>query len=162
MCIGSSFYAERNQRRVRWESTWVKQLKILHDKMLRLFFCTKKKLLQLYIKSNFFQQTQNCAKLFFGARHLEKGLNRGQGNFWCPFFFQKIALFCQYWHCRNFLDQALSGHYFLSLPIFIYLFLFFLLFKQKMLFLFFIGIFFTLQIKHRQKMSLQLHITITI
>ena len=28
----------------------------------------------------------NHTKLYFDAKHLKKGLNRGWRNFWCPFF----------------------------------------------------------------------------
>ena len=29
---------------------------------------------------------ENFAKLYFDAKHLEEGFNRGWGNFWCLFF----------------------------------------------------------------------------
>ena len=35
---------------------------------------------------------ENYAKLYFDAKHLEKGLNRGWWNFWC-LFFKKSGLF---------------------------------------------------------------------
>ena len=40
---------------------------------------------------------EKYAKPYFDAKHLEKGLNRWWLNFWCHFFFQKTALFGQYW-----------------------------------------------------------------
>ena len=38
---------------------------------------------------------ENCAKLYFDVKHLEKGLNKGWWNFWCTLF-QKSVLFGQY------------------------------------------------------------------
>ena len=38
----------------------------------------------------------NYTKLYFDAKDLEKGLNRGWWYFWCPFF-TKCALSSQYW-----------------------------------------------------------------
>ena len=54
---------------------------------------------------------ENYAKLYFDAKHLEKGLNRGWWNFWFPFFQEKKknAHFRQYWKLLKFslkLDPA--------------------------------------------------------
>ena len=38
---------------------------------------------------------EDYAKLYFDAKHSEKGLDTGWLNFWCPFF-QKSTLFGQY------------------------------------------------------------------
>ena len=38
---------------------------------------------------------ENYAKLYFDAKHLEKGLNRGWRSFWC-LFFQKSTFFGQF------------------------------------------------------------------
>ena len=40
---------------------------------------------------------ENYTKLYFDAKHLEKGLNRGWWNFWCFFFKKNSALLGQYW-----------------------------------------------------------------
>ena len=45
------------------------------------------------------------AKLYFDRKPLEKGLNSGWWNFWCPFFFSKKLQFLANIGCRpNFLD----------------------------------------------------------
>ena len=36
---------------------------------------------------------ENYTELYFDAEHLEKGLNRGWWNFWCPFLKKK----CLFW-----------------------------------------------------------------
>ena len=51
---------------------------------------------------------KNYTKHFFDAKHLEKGLNRGRGGGWCPFFFKKVFFFhkkCPFWPI---LDAALN------------------------------------------------------
>ena len=40
---------------------------------------------------------ENYTKLYFDAKCLEKGLNRGWWNFWWPFFLKKTNLLCQCW-----------------------------------------------------------------
>ena len=50
---------------------------------------------------------ENYAKLYFGEKHLEKGLNRGWWNFWCPFSLKELPLLANIGCCRNFLDLTL-------------------------------------------------------
>ena len=45
---------------------------------------------------------ENYAKLYFDAKHLEKGLNRGSWNVWFPFF--KTLFLSNIGCCSNFLD----------------------------------------------------------
>ena len=46
---------------------------------------------------------ENYAKLYFDAKHLEKGLNRGGGETFGALFFKKVPLLATTDCCPNFL-----------------------------------------------------------
>ena len=57
-------------------------------------------------QSNAAPSCKNYAKLYFDAKYIEKGVNRGWWNFWVPFF-GKSALLANIEHCLKFLGLAL-------------------------------------------------------
>ena len=46
---------------------------------------------------------ENHSMLYFDAKHLQKGLNRGWSNFWFPFF-KKMFILANIGSCPHFLD----------------------------------------------------------
>ena len=53
---------------------------------------------------------ENYAKLYFDAKHLQKGLNRGGGRveILVPFFFKKVLFLANIERCPKFLEYALT------------------------------------------------------
>ena len=64
---------------------------------------------------------EDYAKLYFDAKHLEKGLNWRWWNFWGPFFkkkypfFKKVLFLANIERCPKFLYWALLMEYFIAL-----------------------------------------------
>ena len=67
----------------------------------------------LYIQQLDLPSCEKYAKLYFGAKHLEKGLNK-VGEIFGALFFKKVLVLANIGCCPNFLDYALCGHLFSS------------------------------------------------
>ena len=51
---------------------------------------------------------ENYAKLYFDAKHLEKGLNRGEGVTFLVPFFRKVSFLANIERCSKFLTRGIS------------------------------------------------------